>query len=58
MIVDGLQINEPFNFDIIKIDIKTLYIYQHTYSFREVLSLALKITLIIYLKHSSVHKKL
>ena len=24
MIVDGLQINEPFNFDIIKIDTKTL----------------------------------
>ena len=24
MIVDGLQINEPFNFDIMKIDTKTL----------------------------------
>ena len=58
MVVDGLQINEPFNFDIIKIDTKTLLIYQHTYSFKEVLPTALKITLNIYEKYSSAHKKL
>ena len=58
MIVDRLQINEPFNFDIIEIDTKTLQIYQHTYSFKEALPSALKITLNIYEKYSSAHKKL